>query len=145
MSSNSPKKRMNEFVVEVKTNSFLRFLGEFEDTQSPFEILWPLPKAMKNGPFSFFGGHIYDMPVFCHNFFTFSTIYNLENIDVFSVIKTLGSIIILLLWYIWQFKSLIGNVYGIGIYWSSDLQNVWFGWTSTVRFRPNDRTFFCRI
>ena len=56
-----------------------------------------LPKAMKNGPFSFFGGHIYDMPVFCHNFFTFSTIYNPENIDVFSVIKTLGPITILLL------------------------------------------------
>ena len=25
-----------------KTNSFVRFLGEFEDTKSPFEIIWPL-------------------------------------------------------------------------------------------------------
>ena len=42
VSSNSPKKRTNEFVVVVKTNSFVRFLGEFEDTKSPFEIIWPL-------------------------------------------------------------------------------------------------------
>ena len=31
---------MNEFVVVVKT--FVHFLGEFEDTKSPFEIIWPL-------------------------------------------------------------------------------------------------------
>ena len=33
------QKRTNEFVVVVKTNSFVRFLGEFEDTKSPFEII----------------------------------------------------------------------------------------------------------
>ena len=33
---------MNEFVVVVKTNLFVCFLGEFEDTKSPFEITWPL-------------------------------------------------------------------------------------------------------
>ena len=33
---------MNEFVVVVKTNSFVHFLGEFEDTKSPFEIISPL-------------------------------------------------------------------------------------------------------
>ena len=45
VSSNSPKKRTNEFVVVVKTNLFVRFLGEFEDTKSPFEIIWPLGKT----------------------------------------------------------------------------------------------------
>ena len=35
---------MNEFVLVVKTNSFVHFLGEFEDTKSPFEIIWPLIK-----------------------------------------------------------------------------------------------------
>ena len=44
VSSNSPKKQTNEFVVVVKTNSFVRFLGEFEDTKSPFEIIWPLER-----------------------------------------------------------------------------------------------------
>ena len=29
----------NEFVVVVETNWFVRFLGEFEDTKSPFEII----------------------------------------------------------------------------------------------------------
>ena len=42
MSSNSPKKRTNEFVVVVKMNLFVRFLGELEDTKSPFEIIGPL-------------------------------------------------------------------------------------------------------
>ena len=42
VSSNSPKKRTNEFVVVVKTNLFVRFLGEFEDIKSLFEIIWPL-------------------------------------------------------------------------------------------------------
>ena len=32
--------KTNEFDVVVKTNSFVCFLGEFED--SPFEIIWPL-------------------------------------------------------------------------------------------------------
>ena len=36
------QKRTNEFVVVVKTNSFVRFLGEFEDTKSSFENIWPL-------------------------------------------------------------------------------------------------------
>ena len=36
------QKRTNEFVVVVKTDSFFRFLGEFEDTKSPFEIIGPL-------------------------------------------------------------------------------------------------------
>jgi hypothetical protein len=38
-SSNFPKKRMNKFVVVVNTNSFVYFLGEFEDSESPFEII----------------------------------------------------------------------------------------------------------
>ena len=42
VSSNSPK---NEFVIVVKMNSFVGFLGEFEDTKSPFEISWPLAKS----------------------------------------------------------------------------------------------------
>ena len=42
VSSNSPKKRTNEFVVVVKTNLFVCFLGEFEETKSPFQIIWPL-------------------------------------------------------------------------------------------------------
>ena len=42
VSSNSSKKQMNEFVVVVKTNLFVCFLGEFEDTKSPCEIIWPL-------------------------------------------------------------------------------------------------------
>ena len=41
MSSNSPKKRTNEFIVVVKKNLFVCFLGEFVDTKSPFEIIWP--------------------------------------------------------------------------------------------------------
>ena len=36
------QKQTNEFVVVVKTNLFVHFLGEFEDTKSPFEIIWPL-------------------------------------------------------------------------------------------------------
>ena len=36
VSPNSPKKRTNEFVAVVKTFSFVHFLGEFEDTKSPF-------------------------------------------------------------------------------------------------------------
>ena len=42
VSSNSPKKRTHEFVVVVKTNSFVCYLGELEDTKSPFKIFWPL-------------------------------------------------------------------------------------------------------
>ena len=36
------KQQMNEFVIVVKTNTFVRFLGVFEDTQSTFVIIWPL-------------------------------------------------------------------------------------------------------
>ena len=36
LSSNSPKKRTNEFVFTTTTNSFVRFLGEFEDTKKSF-------------------------------------------------------------------------------------------------------------
>ena len=36
VSSNSPKKRTNEFVFTTTTNSFVRFLGEFEDTKKSF-------------------------------------------------------------------------------------------------------------
>ena len=42
VSSNSPKEGINKFVVVVKMHSFGRFLGEFEDINSPFEIFWPL-------------------------------------------------------------------------------------------------------
>ena len=31
--------KTNEFVIVVKTNSFVCFLGEFEDTKSPFETI----------------------------------------------------------------------------------------------------------
>ena len=40
--SNSPKTWKNEFVVVGNTNLFVRFLEAFEDTKSPFEIIWPL-------------------------------------------------------------------------------------------------------
>ena len=33
------QKYRNAFVVVVKTNSIVRFLGKFEDTKSPFEII----------------------------------------------------------------------------------------------------------
>ena len=33
------QKRTKQFVVVVKTNSIVRFLGEFEDIKSPFEII----------------------------------------------------------------------------------------------------------
>ena len=36
VSSNSPKKRTNEFVFTTMKNSFVRFLGEFEDTKKSF-------------------------------------------------------------------------------------------------------------
>ena len=36
VSSNSPKKRTNEFVFTTTTNSFIHFLGEFEDTKKSF-------------------------------------------------------------------------------------------------------------
>ena len=36
------QKWTNEFFVVIKTNSFLQFLGEFDDTKSPFEIIRPL-------------------------------------------------------------------------------------------------------
>ena len=38
VSSNSPKKQTNGFVFTT-TNLFVRFLGELEDTKSPFEII----------------------------------------------------------------------------------------------------------
>ena len=31
-----------KFIVVVKMNSFVNFLGEFEETKSPFKIIWPL-------------------------------------------------------------------------------------------------------
>ena len=34
--SNSPKKQTNEFVITTTTNSFIRFLGEFEDAKKSF-------------------------------------------------------------------------------------------------------------
>ena len=37
VSSNSPKKRTDKFVFTTTTNSFLRFLGEFEDTKKSFQ------------------------------------------------------------------------------------------------------------
>ena len=37
VASNSPKKQTIEFVAVIKMNSFLRFLGKFEDTKSYFE------------------------------------------------------------------------------------------------------------
>ena len=36
VSSNSSKKRKNEFVFTTMTNSFVRFLGEFEDNKTSF-------------------------------------------------------------------------------------------------------------
>ena len=36
--SNFPKKQMNEFVMVVKTNLFVHFLGESEDIKSPFNL-----------------------------------------------------------------------------------------------------------
>ena len=36
------QKWTNEFYVVIKTNLFLQFLGEFDDTKSPFEIIRPL-------------------------------------------------------------------------------------------------------
>ena len=36
VSSNSPKKRTKEFVFTTTRNSFVRFLGEFEDTKKSF-------------------------------------------------------------------------------------------------------------
>ena len=47
VSSDSSKKRQtNSFLVLLgkKTNSFVRFLEESEDTKSRFEIIWPLAK-----------------------------------------------------------------------------------------------------
>ena len=35
-SSNSPKKRLNEFVFNTMTNSFVCFLGEFQDPKKSF-------------------------------------------------------------------------------------------------------------
>ena len=46
VSSNSPKKQTNEFLFTTTTKSFIRFLGEFEDTKNPFEITWPLQITM---------------------------------------------------------------------------------------------------
>ena len=37
-----PEFSQKRFVVVVKTNSFIRFWGEFEDTKSPLDIIWPL-------------------------------------------------------------------------------------------------------
>ena len=36
VSSNSPKKRTNEFIFTTMMNSFVRILGEFEDTKKSF-------------------------------------------------------------------------------------------------------------
>ena len=36
VSSNSPKKRTNKFIFTTTTNSFVRFLGEFEDIKKSF-------------------------------------------------------------------------------------------------------------
>ena len=39
---NSSKKRTNEFIFTTMRNVFVRFLGEIEDTNKPFEITWTL-------------------------------------------------------------------------------------------------------
>ena len=46
-SSNSPKKRTNEFVFTTTTNSFVRFLGEFEDTKKSFRNYLTFKKVTK--------------------------------------------------------------------------------------------------
>ena len=43
VSSNSSKKRMNEFFLLLQRHVFVRFLEEIEDTKNHFEIIWPLP------------------------------------------------------------------------------------------------------
>ena len=48
-----------EWIVKliVKPNSFVHFLGKFQDTKSPFEIIWPLSKCQIDGEdFVIFGG-----------------------------------------------------------------------------------------
>ena len=42
--SNFPK-RKNLLYVVIKMNSFVRILGEFVDTKSHFEIIWPLDEV----------------------------------------------------------------------------------------------------
>ena len=42
VSSNSPKKRTNEFVFTTATNSFVRFWENSRTPKSHFEIIWPL-------------------------------------------------------------------------------------------------------
>ena len=39
------KKGTNQFIFTTATNLFVRFLGEFEDTISSFEIIWPLHRT----------------------------------------------------------------------------------------------------
>ena len=58
VSSNSPKKRTNEFVFTITMTSFIRFLGEFEDTKKSFQnylifnILIAFLKVRKPGKMS---------------------------------------------------------------------------------------------
>ena len=51
VSSNSPKKRTNEFVFTTTTNSFVRFLGEFEDTKKTFRNYLTFSPANQKGVF----------------------------------------------------------------------------------------------
>jgi hypothetical protein len=47
VSSNFPKKRTNEFVLVVITNSFVPFLGEFKDTNKSFRNYLTFRKGYK--------------------------------------------------------------------------------------------------
>ena len=40
--------RASDKDLPVKTNSFVRFLGGFDDTKSPFKIIWPLAISHTN-------------------------------------------------------------------------------------------------
>ena len=48
LSSNSPKKRTNKFVFTTTTNSFVHFLGEFEDTKKSFRNYLTFRKHQNN-------------------------------------------------------------------------------------------------
>ena len=56
VSSNSSKKRTNEFFLLLWRLVFVRFLEEIEDTKNHFEIIWPLAlKYISNKYKMFFG------------------------------------------------------------------------------------------
>ena len=80
VSSNSPKKWTNEFIFTTTTNSFVHFLGEFEDTKKSFRNCLTF---MKKSDRRELGHRMIDFP-YCSRSLLTNTIQKGSNFDQMS-------------------------------------------------------------